>query len=465
MIRVLTLSFVFVILFACCAIPALSQPTLGIYYETDPYYDPYAMPEIYSFFDGYLVLHNADCGVTAVEFRVGICSYDIQIVDWTVPPEATVYLGDPYSGMSIAYWPPLNGFAEEYLLLCTVTFLNIGGCYFDGGPLMDCVIDVRPHPDTGAIRFACAPDNELFPAIGLTSIVCRYVWPPYIWYVIVEDFDRIRAQFDQALTPESAEDESRYRVIEHSSPPETLSVVSASLIAPGSGSVRLTLERNMIDDTDYTLLATEICNEYTCNDDESYFHFNAAIGTALRSFSAEKCGEGIRITWLMDEIDDGVEFIVLRSEGGSGGYTGIPGAAIERNGLEFRYTDQNIEPGRTYRYKIGYILNGESRLLLETDPIETPVMPLTLHQNVPNPFNPSTTIQYYLPEPCRVTLDIFDVGGKRIARLVDRTDGPGYRETVWNGIDETGRAAASGIYLYRLTAGKETLAKKMVLLK
>ena len=55
-----------------------------------------------------------------------------------------------------------------------------------------------------------------------------------------------------------------------------------------------------------------------------------------------------------------------------------------------------------------------------------------LHQNYPNPFNPSTRIEYGLPQRTRVTLTIFDVLGKKIATLVDRTQEPGYQSIVWN---------------------------------
>jgi hypothetical protein len=89
-----------------------------------------------------------------------------------------------------------------------------------------------------------------------------------------------------------------------------------------------------------------------------------------------------------------------------------------------------------------------------------------LYPAIPNPFNPSTTISYYLPVACNVTLEIYDSSGRLISRLMDRVNKPkGLHEVEWKGIDEHGRTVASGVYFYRLITGKETISKKMVLLK
>ncbi len=69
-----------------------------------------------------------------------------------------------------------------------------------------------------------------------------------------------------------------------------------------------------------------------------------------------------------------------------------------------------------------------------------------LHQNFPNPFNPSTTIGYFLPVECKVTLDVYDVLGRPIARLVDATQYAGEWNTTWDA------HAASGMYLMKLEA-------------
>ena len=91
---------------------------------------------------------------------------------------------------------------------------------------------------------------------------------------------------------------------------------------------------------------------------------------------------------------------------------------------------------------------------------------LCLHQNFPNPFNPSTRIAFYLPTRQRVRLDIYDLSGRLINRLIgDVVLERGRHEAVWRGCDRSGRRAASGTYFYRLQAGSDLLTRRMVLLK
>ena len=89
----------------------------------------------------------------------------------------------------------------------------------------------------------------------------------------------------------------------------------------------------------------------------------------------------------------------------------------------------------------------------------------SLFQNYPNPFNPSTTIKYYLPTNCPVLLEIFDVSGKRIVSLINEFQDKGHYSLDWNGQDQNGNPVSSGTYFYRLKAGKETISRKMVLLR
>jgi hypothetical protein len=95
----------------------------------------------------------------------------------------------------------------------------------------------------------------------------------------------------------------------------------------------------------------------------------------------------------------------------------------------------------------------------------------SLDQNYPNPFNPNTTISFDVPVSSSVTLRIFNVIGQQVRTLVQGTLSEGRHEVVWNGLDDAGRALASGIYFYNLKASPVSGGKafseirKMVLLK
>ena len=87
-----------------------------------------------------------------------------------------------------------------------------------------------------------------------------------------------------------------------------------------------------------------------------------------------------------------------------------------------------------------------------------------LGQNYPNPFNPSTLIPYQLAVPSPVRLEVFNVLGQRVATLVDgEQQGAGAYVARWDGTNASGRAAASGVYFYRLTVAGAHWTGKMVL--
>jgi hypothetical protein len=90
-----------------------------------------------------------------------------------------------------------------------------------------------------------------------------------------------------------------------------------------------------------------------------------------------------------------------------------------------------------------------------------------LYQNYPNPFNPSTVISYDLPdkpgEGYRIRLDIYDLRGRRVRRLLEAEQDQGIHHVVWDGRNDDGGVAGSGIYLYKLTVDETDVVKKMIL--
>jgi len=108
--------------------------------------------------------------------------------------------------------------------------------------------------------------------------------------------------------------------------------------------------------------------------------------------------------------------------------------------------------------------SGRDMLALDT---EVEVLPesFDLKANYPNPFNPTTTIAFDLPEASQVTLEVFDMMGRRVATLVNGDMAAGRYEAAWNARADNGSSVASGVYIYRLRAGSFESVKQMVLMK
>ena len=89
-----------------------------------------------------------------------------------------------------------------------------------------------------------------------------------------------------------------------------------------------------------------------------------------------------------------------------------------------------------------------------------------LEQNIPNPFNPTTSIGFMVTHVASVELVIYDVRGARIATIADETFSPGDYARTWNGRADNAAAAPSGVYYYRLIVdGVVVDSRRMVLLK
>jgi WD40 repeat protein len=88
-----------------------------------------------------------------------------------------------------------------------------------------------------------------------------------------------------------------------------------------------------------------------------------------------------------------------------------------------------------------------------------------VHANVPNPFNPATTIRFDLPQRQQVTIDVYDVRGRHVSRLLQDTLDAGPQQLLWRGHDTQGRAVGSGIYWLRVQTAEESASRKMVLLR
>lgn len=142
--------------------------------------------------------------------------------------------------------------------------------------------------------------------------------------------------------------------------------------------------------------------------------------------------------------------------------------------IENALTDSELATGVTYYYRVSAVdFNGNESAASEL--VSAPVLAVVgqssipqqfaLHANYPNPFNPTSTIQYDIPEAANVTLVIYDILGREVIRLVDRQIQPGYHRAVWDAKDHVGGAMPTGIYFARLLTPDYTKSIKMLLLR
>ncbi len=112
-------------------------------------------------------------------------------------------------------------------------------------------------------------------------------------------------------------------------------------------------------------------------------------------------------------------------------------------------------------FTIGDVIRGED----VTETTEDLPKQFALYANYPNPFNPSTTIRYDLPENTRVVLRIYNVLGQVVRTLVNENQTAGVKSQVWDGRDDLDNPVSSGVYLYGIEASAFKQAKKLLLLK
>jgi len=93
------------------------------------------------------------------------------------------------------------------------------------------------------------------------------------------------------------------------------------------------------------------------------------------------------------------------------------------------------------------------------------IMQTKLMGNYPNPFNPSTTISFTLANPEQVSIEIYNVKGQKVCVLANDLFQAGKHNLIWNGSDKDGRIVSSGVYFYRMTAGRYTMSHKMLSIK
>ncbi|HPI72321.1 MAG TPA: FG-GAP-like repeat-containing protein [bacterium] len=181
------------------------------------------------------------------------------------------------------------------------------------------------------------------------------------------------------------------------------------------------------------------------------------LDVELVSFTAAVQVDGIRLFWRTASETNNLGFTVLRSRDGSvwEQIAFVTGNGTSARLHEYTFLDAEMEWGQLY-YRLQQLdRDGQSHLLPMVKVVRQLPSHLTLHGNFPNPFNAGTTISYDLPVSGWVDATIYNLQGQIIRRLVSGLQSAGFHTIHWNGRQDSGEEAASGVYLCRISAGDE----------
>lgn len=146
----------------------------------------------------------------------------------------------------------------------------------------------------------------------------------------------------------------------------------------------------------------------------------------------------------------------------------LEGAGNSSCRTEYTFIDNYVDPGQTYSYRLTDVdskgnrsISDEISITLEEKPEITRLLPAT-----PNPFNPSTKIQYQLSEDADVQLKVVNMTGQTVQTIISgQQQTAGSYSVYWNGKNDLGTNAPSGIYLLVLNAGQNIKTQKIMLVR
>jgi hypothetical protein len=194
---------------------------------------------------------------------------------------------------------------------------------------------------------------------------------------------------------------------------------------------------------------------------------SAVVPVELLNFTAELLSGDVKLVWqtaselnnhgfeiqrnLRNKAGENTDWSTIGFVEGNGTTTGV---------TDYNFIDNPLESG-TYSYRLKQLdFDGSYRYLSETDIQFILLDDFRLEQNYPNPFNPATTIEFRLPVRTFVQIKLFDMLGKEIALLVNEEKQAGIHEVEFKGTE-----FSSGMYVYKMIAGKYEQSRKMLLIK
>jgi len=410
--------------------------------------------------------YNSGCA----QFKL-LCSTDEIFVldpDW-VP--GAMPLGDVTEGIAICISDDNDYCDDDQLFFGTIPIFN----FLDNDTFTVSVVDPMFNGSPADIEILmCGPYPQVTTVVPGNSYTfngkCKKKDDsPIVLGADAADPRVVTVLFNEELDYASVSEMSRYLLIRSCEPDVAIELSGVDLLDDGC-TVQLQLGEDLVELGDYSIFIDGVAdmdgNPVIPGEPYSYALFTAPqVATLLQCFSASVEGNAISVNWELSEFDEDDPFIVTRGGAATGAALELRDIEIFREGLSFGFLDTDVKAGEEYIYRVDVVSDGKRKTLFATGAVGVPASPAALYQNTPNPFNPNTTIRFYLPEAGEVKIQVFDVAGRSVKMLLHGACAGGEHSVDWNGSTDIGTQAAAGIYFYMLEYEKETLTRKMVLLR
>jgi len=206
-----------------------------------------------------------------------------------------------------------------------------------------------------------------------------------------------------------------------------------------------------------------------------------SLPVELTNFEVKLFENIVKLSWETDSETNNLGFELYRKQAGDSSFSLISsfknndelkGAGTSVELKKYNFLDKNIAYGFIYEYKIVQIdFSGKRieypKISIHVVSIQNKNIPWssTLFSNYPNPFNPETTIKYYVQNPSALNIVIFNLSGQIVKRFSSYHTRKGYYQTIWNATDNLGQPVPTGTYFCKLTTMDYTRIIKMLYLK
>ncbi|HEX7880699.1 MAG TPA: FG-GAP-like repeat-containing protein, partial [Candidatus Eisenbacteria bacterium] len=183
----------------------------------------------------------------------------------------------------------------------------------------------------------------------------------------------------------------------------------------------------------------------------------------LASFTAAVTNGTVQLSWRAPGSEWTAWLVDRAPVGEPDHFTRLTTEALTHGTGDMTFVDTAIVPGERYRYRLTALDRSGALVAFAPLDVEVPVeAPRALVAAVsPNPFREGTTLSYAVGAPGRVTFDVFDAQGRRIRRLESIDRPAGQYSVAWDGRDDSGAPAESGVYYWRLTTGSGSMKGKL----